>query len=183
MNRRQYVFLDRDGTVIVEKHYLADPEKVELIEGVVEGLSLMSSLGLGLIVVTNQSAIGRGVLDLPMLEIIHERMKDLLARHGVLLDDIFFCPHTPDDLCTCRKPLPGMLEQARGKYLFEYSECFVIGDKSCDIGLGKAVGANTILTRTGYGSQYDPNDRFTPDFDALNLIEASRIIQKILKLV
>ena len=179
MNRRRFVFLDRDGTIIVERHYLADPEKVELIQGAAKGLRAMSGLGFGLIVVTNQSAIGRGILNLPTLGLIHKRMEDLLARDGVILDDVLFCPHTPEDRCNCRKPLPGMVEQAREKYSFFALECFVIGDKSCDIGLGKSVGAQTILTRTGYGSNYDSNDRFTPDFEADNLMEASHIIEKV----
>lgn len=176
--RRRFVFLDRDGTIIVERHYLADPDGVELIHAAPEGLLKMQRLGFGLIVVTNQSAVGRGILKLPVLASIHRRMEDMLTEHGVFLDGIFFCPHTPDNHCDCRKPFTGMIRQAREKFDFDISECFVIGDKSCDIGLAKNSGARAILTRTGYGIKYDPLDEFTPEFIAEDLPAAADYIER-----
>ena len=108
MKPRRVVLLDRDGTIIIDRHYLADPRGVELIEGAAEGLRRLAALGLGLVVVTNQSAIGRGRLDVEGLERIHRELSRLLADRGVRLDGIFWCPHRPEDDCDCRKPRSGM---------------------------------------------------------------------------
>lgn len=178
MSRRRFIFLDRDGTIIVERHYLADPDGVELIRGASEGLLKMRQLGFGLIVVTNQSAVGRGVVTLPVLESIHRRMQYLLSERGVVLDGIFFCPHTPDDDCNCRKPLTGLIQQAHQSFDFDIAKCFVIGDKSCDIGLARNSGAHAILTRTGYGIKYNPDDQFTPDYVVEDLSAAADYIER-----
>lgn len=155
MGRRRYVVLDRDGTVIVERHYLSDPAHVELIPGVAQALRHLRQMGLGLVVLTNQSGVGRGLFDAQRVEEIHQRMRALLDAEGVQLDGVFYCPHTPDDGCQCRKPEPGLLEQAATHLGFDPRECVVIGDKVCDIELGKRVGATTMLVRTGYGTQME----------------------------
>ena len=101
--------LDRDGTIIMERHYLAEPHGVELIHGAAEALRRLSSIGLELIVVTNQAGIGRGIFAEEQLILIHERMKFLLRAEGVELKGIYYCPHKPDDRCMCRKPRPGLV--------------------------------------------------------------------------
>ncbi len=152
---RRYVLLDRDGTVIVERNYLSDPSQVELIPGAAEGLRSLSRMGLGLLIVTNQSGIGRGYFDDARLAEIHGRMCGMLADEGVVLDGIYVCPHTPEEGCDCRKPRTGLISQAAARHGFEPAEAFVIGDKACDIELGQRIGACTLLVRTGYGAQYE----------------------------
>ena len=180
MNRRRFVLLDRDGTIIVERNYLSDQRLVELIDGAAKGLSMMREMGLGLAVVTNQSGIGRGYFTLEQLHLIHERMLNLLTGEGVSIDGIFFCPHTPDDGCPCRKPQPELVVQAATALDFEPSQCFVIGDKPCDIELGQNVGAQTILVRTGYGVQIEAEQSTNPDHVVDDLTQAAIIIRKIL---
>jgi histidinol-phosphate phosphatase family protein len=148
---RPAVFLDRDGTVIVERHYLSDPEGVELLPGAAEALRALQRRGLPLVLITNQSPIGRGLFGPERLEAIHARLRELLAGAGVRLDGIYYCPHTPEEGCACRKPRSGLLERAARELDLDLARSFVIGDKGCDIDAGRRVGAMTILVRTGYG--------------------------------
>ena len=166
---RRFVILDRDGTILVEKQYLSDPHQVELIDGAAEGLRQLQAMGLGLVVMTNQSAIGRGMVDEAALEAIHRRMRELLQAEGIRLDGVYVCPHRPEDGCACRKPNPGLLERAARELRFEAKDCFVIGDKACDIELGRGAGATTVLVRTGYGAQVaaDPSVRAAYTVDDL----------------
>lgn len=177
MSARRFVALDRDGTLIVERHYLADPAKVELLPGVARALILLEQAGLGRIVVTNQSAMARGILDRPTLDAIHARMIELLAAEGASVDAIYFCPHGPDDDCRCRKPRPGMLEQAARELGFEPAEAFVVGDKACDTGLGRAVGARSLLVKTGYGAALATKGEIDCDHVADDLVAAAEWIR------
>lgn len=152
MAPRRFVLVDRDGTIIFDKHYLADPDGVELIPGAAEGLRNLRALGFGIVVVTNQSGIGRGYFTAEDQDRVHARMCELLAAEGVTVDGIYTCPHAPEQDCTCRKPLPGLAEQAMAEHGFDPKAAFVIGDKKADIDLGKAIGAISILVRTGKGA-------------------------------
>ena len=174
MNR--VVVLDRDGTLNVEVHYLSLPEQVELLPGVVDGLRALRSAGCRLVVVTNQSAIGRGYFDEERLVAIHDRLRALLAEHDVTLDAIYHCPHRPDDGCGCRKPGPLLVERAAADLGFDPARSFVVGDKPCDIDLGRGVGATTILVRTGYGAAHEAAGDATPDFVVDDLPAAARVI-------
>jgi D-glycero-D-manno-heptose 1,7-bisphosphate phosphatase len=151
--RRAGILLDRDGTLIVERHYLADPEGVELLPGAAAGLRELRRLGFLLVVVTNQSGLSRGYFHSERLAAIHARLEDLLAAEGVRLDGIYVCPHLPEDECACRKPRPGLVLQAAADLGFDPCASMVIGDKPCDLQLGEAVGARPFLVRTGYGAQ------------------------------
>jgi len=179
---KRFVLLDRDGTIIKERHYLSDPQQVELLAGAAEGLRQMQEMGLGAIAVTNQSGIGRGFFDEKRLWEIHQRMLELLTAESVFLEDIYFCPHTPADNCSCRKPLSGLVEQAAEKYGFNPQDSFVIGDKPCDIELGQRVGAITFLVRTGYGAEVATNQTVAPDYVVDDLLEAARIIERLIPL-
>ena len=172
--------LDRDGTVIVERHYLSDPDQVELLSGAVTGLRHLKELGLGLVLVTNQSAIGRGFFDQPHLELVHRRLRGLLEAERVRLDGIYFCPHTPDDECACRKPRPGMIEAAADDFDFDPRLCFVVGDNECDVALGRCVGATTILVRTGYGARVAAEGKADPDYVVDDLSEAALLVERLL---
>jgi D-glycero-D-manno-heptose 1,7-bisphosphate phosphatase len=105
--------------------------------------------------VTNQSGIARGFFDMGQLGKVHQRLAEMLARFDVQLDGIYLCPHGPDDACGCRKPLPGMIHQAMAVHGFNPRQAWVIGDKEADVGMGHAVGAKSILVRTGYGKRYE----------------------------
>jgi len=174
---KKYVVLDRDGTIIVERHYLSDPEQVELLPGAAEGMRRLAEMGLGLVMVTNQSGIARGYFDENRLGEIHQRVQELLAAENVYLDGIYYCPHHPDEGCRCRKPEPGMIQQAAQDLGFLASESFVIGDKPCDIELGQREGATTLLVRTGYGAQVEAEQTAQPDYVVDSLTDAARAIQ------
>ena len=164
-----HVLLDRDGTVIEDRHYLHDPDQVVLLPGATEGLSLLSRAGCRLALLTNQSGIGRGFYSEADMHRVHARLEELLAAHGVRLDGIFFCPHAPDVTCGCRKPLPGLFEQARSALGVRPERAWMIGDKACDVDLGLAVGAKSLLVRTGYGLREEVSvaDRATAVVDDL----------------
>lgn len=174
MTRRRYALIDRDGTLNVEKDYLSNPDELALIPGAAEGLRLLQGLGFGLVVITNQSGIARGYFGMDVLDAIHERLRDLLAAEGITLDGLYICPHGPGADCDCRKPLPGMALKAAKDLDFDPSQAFVIGDKEADVGLGKAVGATTILVRTGYGRQHE--GKCQPDHVADDLLAAAEWI-------
>jgi histidinol-phosphate phosphatase family protein len=177
------VLLDRDGTIIVERHYLSDPAGVELLPGAVAGLRRMREMGFGLAVITNQSGIGRGYFTQNTLDAVHARMMDLLGRHSVYLDGIYCCPHTPADACACRKPLPGLVHRAAADLGFHPSEAVMIGDKPCDIAVGRAVGAATFLVRTGYGAEVARQPitqagAVRPDYIVDDLDQAAKVIAR-----
>ena len=176
MPARRYVLLDRDGTINVEKHYLADPDLLELYPGAGAAMRALQDKGFGLAVVTNQAGIARGKITPAQLDAVHARLAKLLAAEGVKLDGLYFCPHGPDDNCACRKPGPGMVEQAVAELGFDPKRAFVVGDKGIDIDLGKGVGAATILVRTGYGAETERDKLASPDFIADDLPAAARWI-------
>jgi D-glycero-D-manno-heptose 1,7-bisphosphate phosphatase len=173
--RRGVVVLDRDGTINVERHYLADPDQVELIDGAAEGLRHLRDLGLELIVVTNQSGMGRGYFTAETLAAIHGRLVERLAAEGVELGGIYVCPHVPADGCRCRKPGPALLEQAARERGFDPRQAFVIGDKASDVDLGRRAGSTTLLVRTGYGAEAAGD--VTADYVVEDLREAARVIE------
>lgn len=177
---RAAVFLDRDGTVIVERHYLSDPDGVELLPGAVEGLRRMQELGLPLILVTNQSGVGRGYFGPDAVERVHGRVLDLLEAQGIHLTGMYSCPHAPDEDCACRKPLPGLIRTAAEELGLDTVQSFVIGDKPCDVNLGLVVNACSILVRTGYGSKHTLSRDCAPDAIVDDLSGAADVIEQIL---
>ena len=179
MRKRAFVVLDRDGTIIVERHYLSAPDQVELIPGVGPSLLAMSRLGLGLLIVTNQSGIGRGYFDQARLEQVHNRLRSLLKAKGVQLDAIYFCPHLPEDSCSCRKPETGMMERAVGQIGLDPSVSYVVGDNQADIELGRRMGATTLLVRTGYGAQTEATAQ--SDYVVDDITGAASIIQQLVE--
>lgn len=178
---RHFVLLDRDGTVIVERNYLSDYRLVELLPGAAVGLRQIEDMGLGCLIITNQSGIGRGYFGVEELDLVHRRMLELLAGEGISVDGIFYCPHNPDQQgCSCRKPRIGLIEQAVARFGFDPSQCFVIGDKPCDIEMGRRVQAKTLLVRTGYGAQMEAERITAPDWIVDDLAEAATVINNVL---
>jgi D-glycero-D-manno-heptose 1,7-bisphosphate phosphatase len=150
---RRFVLLDRDGTINEEIGYVLHPDELRLIPGAADALRELRDLGLGLVVVTNQSPIGRGMLTEPELDAIHDRLRELLEEAGVTFDRVEHCPHRPDEGCACRKPATLMVERAAAALGFDPAGSWIVGDHAADLRLGRAVGARTILVRTGHGEE------------------------------
>lgn len=176
---RRFILLDRDGTIIREKHYLSSPAEVELLSGAGLGLRRLQDAGYGLIVISNQSAVGRGYLTESTLQRIHVTVRNALQSYGVELDGIFHCPHMPEDNCLCRKPGTAMVLRAAAVFGFNPADAVMIGDKPCDIELGHRCGMKTILVRTGYGREYEAaglgSDYVCDDLAAAASILVSRV--------
>lgn len=156
---RAAVFLDRDGTVIREVEYLTSPKGLRLLPGAAEAIGRLNGAGLAVVVVTNQSGIGRGLLSEKDLGDIHDALEARLARRGAHLDGIHFCPHHPEAAvagyrrrCRCRKPAPGMLLRAARELDLDLGRSFAIGDSERDVEAGRRVGCRTVLVRSGYGA-------------------------------
>lgn len=154
------VFLDRDGTINVDKDYLHRLEDFEFIPRAIEAIQRLKEAGFLLVVVTNQSGIARGYFTKDDVDRLHAHMQKELARHGTSIDAFYLCPHHPDygtgeggSDCDCRKGKPGMLLQAAKDWNIDLSASIMIGDKRADLEAGRAAGCYTILVRTGYGEE------------------------------
>jgi D-glycero-D-manno-heptose 1,7-bisphosphate phosphatase len=159
MGKQRAVFLDRDGTINVEVQYLSKVEEFRLIPGVPYALQRLKDAGFLLVVVTNQSGIGRGLYDEAALSAIHDKMHEELATFGIAIDACYFCPHHPEHAvgdyrvdCACRKPLPGMLHEAARDLDIDLSRSFMVGDKLGDIEAGLNAGCRSLMVKTGYGA-------------------------------
>ena len=179
MRLRRFAVLDRDGTIIEECFYLSDPDQVKLIPGAAEALRDLKQLGLGLVVITNQSAISRGFLDEDQLKRIHDRLVRVLEAEEVHLDGLYFCPHKPEDGCLCRKPKAGLLQKAAEELHFDLEQSIVIGDKISDIEMGRRVNATTILVRTGYGAEAAAAHAVAVDYIVDDLPGAVEVIRRL----
>lgn len=177
-NERPYILLDRDGTIIHDRHYLHDPEEMELLPNAAAGLKRLADRGHGLVVLTNQSGVGRGYFTRGDVEACNERLRAMLAKHGIFLDAVLYCPHAPEDACHCRKPATGLVEQAVAMLEFDPEKAWMIGDKDADVDLGIAVGARSILVRTGKGTVHEGRCGIRADYVADDLLEAARFIER-----
>jgi len=146
------VLFDRDGTVIFDRHYLSDPAGVELIPGTGEALARLGHEGVAAYLVSNQSGIGRGYFPESAWHSCQARLDELLAEHGAKLEDWRFCPHDPEDNCSCRKPGTGMWESLCEAHQLEAAACAMVGDKPEDLRFGINAGlAVAVLVLTGKG--------------------------------
>jgi D-glycero-D-manno-heptose 1,7-bisphosphate phosphatase len=154
MNRA--VFLDRDGTLIAEKNYLHRPEDVEIFPGAGAALKRLADAGFKLLIVTNQSGIGRGYFTLAEAERVNEHLRREFARDGVRFEKIYIAPEAPDQPSRGRKPSPQFLFDARDEFDLNLAESFMVGDKLIDLECGWNAGVkNSILVRTGYGAEVE----------------------------
>lgn len=174
---RRVVLLDRDGTINEEIGYVLRPEELRLIPGALDALAELQGLGLGLVVVTNQSPVGRGLITEAELDAIHERLRELLAEGGVTLDRIEVCPHRPDEGCACRKPGRLMVDRAAAALGCDPRDGWIVGDHAGDMALGRAVGARTILLRTGHGEEELQKARSDADDVVADLAAAAALIR------
>ncbi len=139
------IFLDRDGTINVDFGYVSNVEDLELLEDVVEALRLFQAAEYQLIVITNQSGVGRGYFTLEDVEVFNNELAAQLEDLDVYIDDFFVCPHSPDDYCACRKPYPTLVLDAIKKYGIDPSASFMFGDKSSDVECGNGAGVKSYL--------------------------------------
>lgn len=151
---RPAVFVDRDGTLIEERHYLADPDGVVLLPGAAAGLRALRELGYALVVITNQSGIARGLFTEAEFRRVERRVEALLAAEGVRLDGVYMCPHHPehDGPCECRKPGLGLYRRAIAELGLDASASLFVGDRGADVEPALAFGGRGVLVRSGYGA-------------------------------
>jgi D-glycero-D-manno-heptose 1,7-bisphosphate phosphatase len=157
---RPAVFLDRDGTVNEEVHYLSQPEQLVLLPTVAETIALLNQQAIAVVVVTNQAGVARGYFPEQRLEAIHQQLQILLGERRARLDGIYYCPHHPSaglgqykTYCDCRKPMPGMLTRAAQELGLDLTQSLMVGDRESDLQAGAAAGSLTALVRTGYGQE------------------------------
>lgn len=151
------VFLDRDGTINVDKGYLDNPDDLELLPGAGPAVAMLNNAGYKVVVISNQSGISRGMYTEETVNAIHIRLKELLASCGAKLDGIFYCPHQPADKCSCRKPKTGLADIAikQLKLKPSWADSWMIGDKISDVELGQALGCRSILLGVNPSGEYD----------------------------
>jgi D-glycero-D-manno-heptose 1,7-bisphosphate phosphatase len=157
---RPAVFLDRDGTVNVEVHYLSQPDQLELLPTVSETISMLNTRGIAVVVVTNQAGIARGYFPEHRLVAVHDHLIQMLSARNATLDGIYYCPHHPTAglgtyriSCDCRKPMPGMLTRAAAELGLDLTRSVMIGDRKSDLEAGANAGCQTALVLTGYGKE------------------------------
>jgi D-glycero-D-manno-heptose 1,7-bisphosphate phosphatase len=176
------VFLDRDGTIIEEVGYLDRPERVEFFPWTIDAVRVLNRAGLAVVLVSNQSGVARGFFTEAVVDEVHRRMAAMLAEGGARIDAYYYCPHHPDGKvpalarkCDCRKPGRGLVDKAARELGVDPARSFVVGDRWLDVALGRAVGAQSILVRTGYGASEEEKqpDDMTADAIVDNLIAAS----------
>lgn len=147
---KKAVFLDRDGTINVEKEYLHECDKLEFIPGVEEALALLRKKGYLLIVISNQSGVGRGYFPKEDVVRLNQYMNELLLEKQAKVDDFYFCPHVEGDNCSCRKPMTGMYEQAAREHDIDLKESYMVGDKVTDILGAEKLGCGYGLVLSGH---------------------------------
>lgn len=162
MTPRPAIFLDRDGVIIEDTHYLASPAQVRLIPGAADAIAALNRAGWPVVVVTNQSGVARGLFPVEAVEAVHAHLTEQLEGYGARIEAYYYCPHFPTaDVevyrveCACRKPKPGMLLRAAEELDLDPDRSWMIGDRASDLEAGAAAGTRTILVRTGYGATAD----------------------------
>jgi histidinol-phosphate phosphatase family protein len=153
---RRALFVDRDGTINPDLHYLADPARLELNRGVGEALSVARDHGYWVVCVTNQSGIERGLYTVEDVERIHLRLNELLRPFRARVDAFYYCPHTPERGCDCRKPRVALFEQAQREWNLDFSSSAVVGDRALDLEAGQRLGLLTaIVNPRGHEAQVE----------------------------
>ena len=146
------LFVDRDGVLMEDRHYLADPEGVVLVPGAARALVRAREGGLRIVGISNQSGLGRGLFGPDEFAAVMQRFLALLVAAGARLDAFYYCPHGPDEGCSCRKPGPGLLQEASHRVPWVPERSWVIGDKGSDVELGRAAGLGAVHVLTGHGA-------------------------------
>ena len=175
---QRVVFLDRDGVINKDSPaYIKSWAEFEFLPGSLEAIRKLTLSGFEIIIITNQSAINRKIITINQLETMHSRLNEAVESNGGKIRDIFFCPHTPEEVCSCRKPKPGLIYRAQKKYQIDLERSAMVGDSAKDIECAKNAGCRyAILVKTGNGMKAE--NRLTekaiyPDFVAQDLLAAA----------
>ena len=174
-NKQKTIFIDRDGTLIEEVNFLSRLDDLRFFSYTNEAIRLLKENGFLIIVVTNQSGIGREIFAESAMHDIHAQIQTDLNEK---LDAFYFCPHLPTDGCACRKPNLGMIEAACASFNIDLENSWMIGDKAIDVETGFNAGIKTALVLTGYGEKAVKELKRKPDMIAENLLEAARLINE-----
>ena len=179
------IFLDRDDTLIEDPGYINHPDQVKLLDGVAEALRELKEMGYKLVVVSNQSAVARGIVTEEVLDEIHNRLKQMLAEKGTFLDQIYYCPYHPDGVIPkyrkesdWRKPSPGMLLAAANEMDIDLGQSWCIGDSRLDVEAGSRAGCKTILIDHSPYPKQPGQGEVAADYRAVNIKEAVNIIKR-----
>lgn len=171
------IFLDRDGVIVEDSGYVHRKDQLKLIPGSAEAIKLLNKNNFLVVIVTNQAGVAKGYFTENDVVLFNDLMKEKLREHDAYIDTIYYCPHHPEAKiekykinCNCRKPKPGMLEEAERKFDIDLEQSFIIGDRLSDIDTGKCIGCKAIMVLTGYGKDEPKNDRI--DYIAQNLYDA-----------
>jgi D-glycero-D-manno-heptose 1,7-bisphosphate phosphatase len=151
-SKHRAVFFDRDGTLILDHGYLSSPHQVEFAPGALDVLRTLQEHGFLLVIVSNQSGIGRGLITEKQAEAVDKRFRDILAENRIRLAGVYYCPHAPDAGCGCRKPEPGLLRRAADELEIDLTHSYMVGDKRSDCEAGLAVGCRAAVL-IGYGQE------------------------------
>ena len=180
MNRA--IFLDRDGVINEDRaDYVKSWEEFRFIKGARQALKKIHKAGIPVVVISNQSVIGRGIITEADLSVIHNRMLRAIQKSGSFITKIYYCPHHPDDHCHCRKPRIGLLKKAAKEMGLDLTKCILVGDNLKDIQAGKRAGCRTVLVQTGHGGKtitkiLTTQTKIKPDWVCDNLASAIPII-------
>lgn len=172
----QAVFFDRDGTLITEEPYLNEASKVKLEKNVGETLGILTQKNIPIIIITNQSGIGRGIIQIKNLIEIHQKLQALLSTYHATIKDILYCPHHPQKAqgeflkeCECRKPKAGLIYQACSKYNFDPKKCWFVGDRLSDMQASYAAQCKSFWVQSGLAYEYKPEQmpKFTTSIETV----------------
>ncbi|MEM4258734.1 MAG: D-glycero-beta-D-manno-heptose 1,7-bisphosphate 7-phosphatase [Candidatus Thermoplasmatota archaeon] len=173
------VFLDRDGTISRDSvDHIKSWEEFVFLPNAREGIALLTKHGFHIIIITNQSVIARKMMTRAELNRLHKNMVHEIKKVGGRIDKIYFCPHHPDDGCSCRKPQPGLIQQAIRENKIDPKKAYMVGDRIMDIQVGKAVGCATILIANDRGIAELKENRVQPEYIAQDLMDAAQWIIK-----
>lgn len=172
------VFLDRDGTIVVDVNYCRRPEELILFPETGKDIKLLNDAAFKVIVMTNQSGIARGYFNENTLQIIHNKMINDLAQYSAYIDAIYYCPHHPDEGCECRKPNPKLALQAIRDWNIDCNNSFIIGDRLMDVQLAHAIKCKSILIENNRSREELNNSLFKPNCIVRNILEAIEWIIK-----
>lgn len=178
------MFLDRDGVINTEDGIISKPDQLHLIPGSGEAIARLNQMNLPVIVVTNQPVVARGWATEADVDLIHRRLRSLLAEHGATLDAIYFCPHHENandpnyrSICDCRKPRPGMLRQAAKDFGLDLAKCVLIGDRTVDLQAAREATCQAYLVKTGFAGK-DGKCDIAPDMVFTDLLTSVIHIEK-----
>lgn len=175
------VFLDRDGVINENRSdYVKTCEEIEFLPGVFESLQRLASSPYLIVVISNQSAVNRGLVASEMVDNIHCRMREEVERRGGRIDGFLYCPHRPDERCDCRKPKPGMLLRACRRFSLDLQQCYLVGDAPSDLTAARAAGCHPILVLTGRGRESWPLTESSEDGPTTVVADLSAAVDWIL---